>query len=247
MADRKVAFVTGASSGIGLATADALLRKGYATVLADRDVERGEAAAAGLKSVGPCTFVACDVADASSADAAVAEAVARYGRIDAAFNAAGIDGERAPLLEATQENWDRIMAVNLTGIWHSMRAEIRQMLKQGGGAVVNCASSAGLVGTVMLPAYVAAKHGVVGITKATALDYIRQNIRVNAVCPGMIDTPMWQRSISPELTAELLKTDAFGRLGKPSEIAAAVLWLCDESASFVTGMAMPVDGGFTAQ
>jgi NAD(P)-dependent dehydrogenase (short-subunit alcohol dehydrogenase family) len=120
------------------------------------------------------------------------------------------------------------------------------MVRQGGGAIVNCASSAGLVGTVMMPAYIASKHGVVGLTKSAALDYIRQNIRVNAVCPGMIDTPMWQRSISPELAEELLKTDAIGRLGQPSEIAAAVLWLCDDSASFVTGQALTVDGGFTA-
>jgi NAD(P)-dependent dehydrogenase (short-subunit alcohol dehydrogenase family) len=186
------------------------------------------------------------VADPGSVDAAVAQTVEAFGRIDAAFNAAGIDGQRAPLLEATQQNWDRIIAVNLTGIWHSMRAEVAQMVKQGGGAIVNCASSAGLVGTVMLPAYIASKHGVVGLTKSAALDYVRQNIRVNAVCPGMIDTPMWQRSISPELTEELLKTDAIGRLGQPGEIAAAVLWLCDDSASFVTGQALAVDGGFTA-
>ncbi len=247
MAQGKVAFVTGASSGIGLATAEAFLRKGYSTVLADRDAARGEEAAVRLASLGPCRFVACDVSEAASVEAAVAEAVATYGRIDAAFNAAGIDGDRAPLLEATQANWDRIIAVNLTGIWHSMRAEIRQMVAQGGGAVVNCASSAGLVGTVMLPAYIASKHGVVGLTKSAALDYIRQNVRVNAVCPGMIDTPMWQRAISPELTAELLKSDPIGRLGQPSEIAAAVLWLCDDAASFVTGQAIAVDGGFTAQ
>jgi NAD(P)-dependent dehydrogenase (short-subunit alcohol dehydrogenase family) len=246
MSQRKVAFVTGASSGIGLATAEAFLRKGYATVLADRDTAGGEAALARLEAIGPCRFVPCDVADPASVNAAVAGAVASFGRIDAAFNAAGIDGTRAPLLEATQENWDRIIAVNLTGIWHSMRAQVAQMVRQGGGAIVNCASSAGLVGTVMLPAYVASKHGVVGITKATALDYVRQNIRVNAVCPGMIDTPMWQRAISPELTEELLKTDAIGRLGKPGEIAAAVVWLCDDSASFVTGQALAVDGGFTA-
>jgi NAD(P)-dependent dehydrogenase (short-subunit alcohol dehydrogenase family) len=246
MPEMKVAFVTGASSGIGLATAEAFLRKGYATVLADRDKAGGEAALTRLEAIGPCRFIACDVADPASVHAAVAEAAAAFGRIDAAFNAAGIDGARAPLLEATQENWDRIIAVNLTGIWHSMRAEVAQMVKQGGGAIVNCASSAGLVGTVMLPAYVASKHGVVGITKATALDYVRQNVRVNAVCPGMIDTPMWQRSISPELTEELLRTDAIGRLGKPAEIAAAVIWLCDDSASFVTGQALAVDGGFTA-
>src|SRR5262245_12879354 len=134
MSERKVAFVTGASSGIGQATAQAFVRKGYATVLADRDVAGGKAVAARLEQSGPCRFVECDVADAKSVDAAVSDAMAWFGRIDAAFNAAGIDGTRAPLLEATQENWDSIIAVNLTGIWHCMRAELRQMVRQGGGA-----------------------------------------------------------------------------------------------------------------
>jgi NAD(P)-dependent dehydrogenase (short-subunit alcohol dehydrogenase family) len=242
-----VAFVTGASSGIGRATAEAFLRAGYATVLADRDEANGKAAAEALGALGECRFVACDVVDETSVQAAVDEAVAAFGRIDAAFNAAGIDGDRAILTECTPENWQRVIAVNLTGVWHSMRCELRQMLKQGGGAIVNCASSAGLVGTVLLPAYVASKHGVVGLTKNAALDYARQNIRVNAVCPGMIDTPMWQRAISPELTAQLLETDVLGRLGQPSEIAAAVVWLCSDAASFVTGLAMAVDGGLTTQ
>ncbi len=247
MTQHKVAFVTGASSGIGRATAEAFLKAGYATVLADRDAANGERAAEELGPLGECLFVPCDVVEEASVQQAVDRAVAKFGRIDAAFNGAGIDGDRAILTECTPENWQRIMAVNLTGVWHSMRCEVRQMLKQGGGAIVNCASSAGLVGTVMLPAYVASKHGVVGLTKNAALDYARENIRVNAVCPGMIDTPMWQRSISPELTAQLMETDVFGRLGKPSEIAAAVVWLCSESASFVNGHAMAVDGGLTTQ
>ncbi len=245
--DRKVAFVTGASSGIGLATAEAFLRQGYATVLADRDEQGGRVAVERFSTLGDCLFAGCDVADERSVQGAVDRAVSAFGRIDAAFNGAGIDGERANATDCSPENWNRIIAVNLTGVWYSMRCEIRQMLKQGGGAIVNCASSAGLVGTVLLPAYVASKHGVVGLTKNAALDYARVGIRVNAVCPGMIDTPMWQRSISPELTARLLETDVLGRLGKPAEIAEAAVWLCSEKASFVTGLAMPVDGGLTTQ
>ena len=170
-----------------------------------------------------------------------------YGRLDAAFNAAGINGEFALTADCSVENWDRVMAVNLRGLWLCMRYELRQMLQQKSGAIVNCASSSGLVGTSGLPAYVASKHGVVGLTKVAALDYARQNIRVNAVCPGMIDTPMWRRSISPEMTAQLLADDPSGRLGRPEEIAAAVLWLCDPAASFVTGHALAIDGGLTAR
>ena len=145
------------------------------------------------------------------------------------------------------EEFDRIVSINLRGVYSCLRHELRQMLKQGGGAIVNCASSAGLVGTRGMIAYVAAKHGVVGLTRAAALEYARDNIRVNAVCPGMIDTPMWQRSISDEMTQMLLAGDPIGRLGQPGEIAEAVVWLCSEQASFANGTIMPVDGGFTAQ
>lgn len=238
---RKVALVTGAGSGIGRATAEAFAARGYATVLADRDEAQGRTAAEALGA----DFIRCDVADEASVDAMIAGVVARHGRIDAAFNAAGIDGDKAPTADCTPENWDRVMAVNLRGLWLCLRREIRQMLAQGGGAIVNCASSTGLIGTVMMPAYVASKHGIVGLTRASALEYARSNIRINAVCPGMIDTPMWQKAISPELTAQLLANDPAGRLGQPSEIAAAVLWLCDDSASFVTGQALAVDGGMT--
>ena len=244
---RKVAFVTGASSGIGRGTAEAFVARGYATVLADRDEKAGREAEEQLRANGECTFIPCDVSSDDRVREAIDAAVKLYGRLDAAFNAAGIDGQRAPTAECTLENWSQVIAVDLTGVWLCMRHEIRQMLKQGGGAIVNCASTAGLVGTPHIPAYVAAKHGVVGLTKAAALEYVRQGIRVNAVCPGMIDTPMWRRSIPPELTASLLTTDPIGRLGKPSEIASAVLWLCDESACFVNGQAIAVDGGLTSQ
>ncbi|MDP3905912.1 glucose 1-dehydrogenase [Novosphingobium sp.] len=242
---RKVALVTGASSGIGRATAEAFVRHGYATVLVDRDVAMGKELMAELRRRGEVMFLSCDVVDESAVEATIAEAVATYGRLDAAFNAAGVDGEQKPTAEGSVENWDKIMSVNLRGLWFCMKHEIRQMLQQGSGAIVNCASSAGLVGLAGLSAYVASKHGVVGLTKSAALDYSRSNIRINAVCPGMIDTPMWHRSISPEMTAKLLENDPCGRLGQPSEVAEAVIWLCAPAASFVTGQALAVDGGMT--
>jgi NAD(P)-dependent dehydrogenase (short-subunit alcohol dehydrogenase family) len=245
---RKVAFVTGAASGIGRATAEAFVAKGYATVLADRDETLGREVEARLRPSGECLFVRCDVSDDDAVRAAVEQGVAAFGRLDAAFNAAGIDGEQGrTVAEGTRENWDRVIAVDLTGVWSCMRHQIPQMLKSGGGAIVNCASAAGLIAAPRLSAYVAAKHGVVGLTKTAALEYARQGIRVNAVCPGMIDTPMFRGSITPEATEALIGFSPIGRFGQPNEIAAAVLWLCDESASFVTGQALAVDGGWTTQ
>jgi NAD(P)-dependent dehydrogenase (short-subunit alcohol dehydrogenase family) len=240
-----VALVTGGASGIGRATAEAFLRERFAVVILDRDEAGGRQAEAQLRPLGTCTFLSCDVANEASVSSTFAKAVALHGRIDVAFNAAGVEGMPAPTAECTLDNWDRIMAVNLRGLWLCLKQEIAQMLLQEGGAIVNCASSAGLVGVAGLPAYVASKHAVVGLTKSAALEYVRKNIRVNAVCPGMIDTPMWQRSISPEMTAQLLANDPIGRLGRPGEIAAAVLWLCSPAASFVTGHALAVDGGMT--
>lgn len=245
--NRKVAFVTGASSGIGRATAEAFVRAGYATALVDRDETAGNAAAEELKSLGECMFVACDVSDDAAVGSAVAQTVDAYSRIDAAFNGAGINGKPALAADCTIDNWDTVMSVNLKGLWLCLRHQVRQMLKQGGGAIVNCASTAGLVGTKGMVAYVASKHGVVGVTRAAALEYVQNGIRVNAVCPGMTHTPMWDRSITPELTEQLLAGDPIGRLGQPSEIAEAVLWLCSPAASFVNGHAMAVDGGFTTQ
>ncbi len=246
MAEQKIALVTGGASGIGRATAEAFLRKGYAVVLADRDETLGRQTEQAFAALGTCLFLPCDVADEASVDAMIAATVERFGRIDAAFNAAGIDGANATTVDCTLDNWDRIMSINLRGLWLCLRREIAQMLRQeSGGAIVNCSSSAGIVGVPTLPAYTAAKHGVVGLTKVAALEYARQNIRVNAVCPGMIDTPMWQRSIPPEVTEQLLISDPIGRMGQPSEIAAAVLWLCDDAASFVNGQALAVDGGRT--
>jgi NAD(P)-dependent dehydrogenase (short-subunit alcohol dehydrogenase family) len=241
----KVALVTGGASGIGRATAEAFARRGYAVVIADRDEQAGKLTEEQLSSVGRCLYVACDVADEAAVERTIGETTAKFGRLDVAFNAAGIDGVVAPTAECSLDNWDRIMAVNLRGLWFCLKYELRQMLQQGGGAIVNCASSVGLVGMTNIPAYVASKHGVVGLTKAAALEYVRKNIRVNAVCPGMIDTPMWRRSVSPEITAQLLVNDPIGRLGQPQEIAEAVLWLCEPGASFVIGQALAVDGGMT--
>jgi NAD(P)-dependent dehydrogenase (short-subunit alcohol dehydrogenase family) len=244
-AGSKVALVTGGASGIGRATAEAFLNAQYAVIVLDRDETAGRQVEQRLSALGSCRFIACDVASDASIAAAMAQAVSIHGRVDAAFNAAGIDGAAAPTAEASLDNWDRIMAVNLRGLWLCLRHEITQMLHQGGGAIVNCASSAGLIGVPQLSAYVASKHGVVGLTKCAALEYVRKNIRVNAVCPGMIDTPMWRRSISPEFTQQLLASDPIGRMGQPGEIAEAVLWLCSPAASFVNGHALAVDGGMT--
>ena len=246
-AEKRVALVTGGASGIGRATAEAFLRQQYAVIVLDRDEALGKQVEQRLSSVGSCKYLYCDVADAASVARAMTQAVALHGRLDVAFNAAGVDGVAAPTAEAGLDNWDRIMGVNLRGLWLCLRQEIAQMLHQGsGGAIVNCASSAGLIGVPNLSAYVASKHGVVGLTKSAALEYVRHNIRVNAVCPGMIDTPMWRRSISPEFTTQLLANDPMGRLGQPGEIAEAVLWLCSPAASFVNGHALAVDGGMTA-
>jgi NAD(P)-dependent dehydrogenase (short-subunit alcohol dehydrogenase family) len=244
---RKVALVTGASSGIGRATAEAFVARGYATVLVDRDTDAGRVVETQLRKSGECLFIHCDVTDDGAVRKAVEQAVSTYGRLDAAFNAAGIDGEAKPTAECTMENWNRVMAIDLTGVWSCMRYEIPPMLKAGGGSIVNCASVAGLVGAPHLCAYVAAKHGVVGLTKAAALEYARQGIRVNAVCPGMIDTPMTRKGLTPEIAAKLLEESPLGRFAQPAEIASAVLWLCDESSSFLTGQAIAVDGAWTTR
>jgi NAD(P)-dependent dehydrogenase (short-subunit alcohol dehydrogenase family) len=244
----RVALVTGASSGIGRATAQAFVARGYATVLVDRDEDAGLQVQAQLRKSGECTFVRCDVTDDHAVRQAVERAVATYGQLNVAFNAAGIDGDAGQATaDCSVENWNRVLATDLTGLWYCLRHEIPQLLKSGGGAIVNCASVAGLVGAPYVPAYVAAKHGVVGLTKAAALEYARQGIRVNAVCPGMIDTPMTRKGLTPEISAALLKESPTGRMGQPTEVASAVLWLCDESATFVTGQAIAVDGAWTAR
>ncbi len=243
---KKVAFVTGAGSGIGRATARLFLEAGYAVALVDMNADAGSATAAEFSAIGSCRFIQCDVSDDSSVAAAVRECVDTLGPFSAVFNAAGIDGEHGKSTADTDPgNWQRVLDINLTGMWQCLRHQIPVLLENGGGAIVNCASVAGMVGAPFLSPYVASKHGVVGLTRCAALEYARQNIRVNAVCPGMIDTPMSRKSMDPGVHAILLEQSAIGRLGLPEEVGSAVLWLCSEGASFVTGQILPVDGAWT--
>jgi NAD(P)-dependent dehydrogenase (short-subunit alcohol dehydrogenase family) len=244
----RVALVTGASSGIGRATARAFAREGYTTILADVHAEQGRDAAAECeREGGKCRFIQCDVSDEASVQALIGEIVASFGRLDAAVNNAGIEGSPAPTADCTTENFDRIIAVNLRGLFLCMREELKQMLKQEGGrAIVNMSSIAGLIGFAGIPAYTASKHGVIGLTKNAALEYAKQGIRVNAVCPGAIETPMLDRLMTSVPRDLIVSGEPVGRLGTPEEIASAVLWLCSPSASFMTGQAVAVDGGWTA-
>ena len=246
----KVALVTGASSGIGRAAALAFAREGAKVVVADVTVEGGEETVSLIKKTGgEALFVKTNVAKAAEVEALVNAAVTTYGRLDCAYNNAGIAGKSQTIVDTTEENWDRIISINLTGVWLCMKYEIPAMLKTGGGAIVNTASDAGLIGVKRTGAYVASKHGVVGLTKTAALEYAKTGIRVNAVCPGPIDTPMLQKGMDrfPQVIEKMIKAQPNGRLGKPEEIAEAAVWLCSDAASFVTGLAMPVDGGYIAQ
>ncbi len=246
-AESKVAFVTGAASGIGLATAEALIKRGFATVLADRNETAGRAIEEKWREFGKCAFVPCDVTDERAVQNAVEFAVTTFGRLDAAFNAAGMDGEKGMTADCSTENWNRVIAVNLTGIWNCLRFQIPHMQKNGGGAIVNCASVAGLVGAPYLPAYVAAKHGVVGLTKAAALEYAREGIRINAICPAFIDTPLSRESLSPEHAAALMAECPIGRFAQAEEVAAMVQWLLSDDCSYVVGQAIAIDGAWTAR
>jgi NAD(P)-dependent dehydrogenase (short-subunit alcohol dehydrogenase family) len=247
--DGKVALITGAGSGIGQATSRIFAREGAKLVLADVVEEGGNRTLKMVQDLGAEAIFVCDVSKWSDVEGAVNNAVQTYGRIDCAFNNAGIEGKGGNTHECTQENWDRVMAIDLTGVWLCMKAEIAQMLKQGGnGAIVNTSSGAGLAGVRGMPAYVAAKHGVAGLTRAAALEYGRQNIRINAVCPGPIRTPMMGRLLQdrPDAEQRFARSEPLKRLGEPEEIGEAVAWLCSDRASYVTGLPMPVDGGFMA-
>lgn len=246
----KVALVTGGSSGIGRATALALAREGAKVVVADVMVEGGQETVRLLTATGgQGLFVKTDVSRATEVEALIARAVATYGRLDCAFNNAGVEGAFVTTSEYSEADWDRVLTINLKGVWLCMKYEIAHMLRQGGGAIVNTASGAGLVGVPNLSAYVASKHGVVGLTKTAALEYAKAGIRVNAVCPGVIQTPMVARLTSnrPDLSEALVAAEPMGRTGRPEEVAAAVVWLCSDAASFVTGHALSVDGGYVAQ
>ncbi len=246
----KIAFITGASSGIGRATALVFAREGAHVVIADVLTEGAAETAHRVEEMGRrALFVRCDVSRDDEVRNAMNQAIETFGRVDCAFNNAGIEGKQANTADCTEENWDKVMGINLKGVWLCMKYQIPQMLKQGGGAIVNCSSIAGLTGFQGIPAYVAAKHGIVGLTRAAALEYAKSNLRVNAVCPGVIQTPMVERFTQGEaqIRNQLLGGEPVGRLGKPEEVAEAVAWLCSDAASFVTGLPMAVDGGWVAQ
>jgi len=245
----KVALVTGGGSGIGRASALTFAREGAKVVVADVAVEGGEETVRLIQQRGgEAIFVKTDVSRAAEVEALVARAVQTYGRLDCAHNNAGIEGAAATTIDYAEDAWERVIAINLKGVWLCMKYEIPHLLKQGGGAIVNTASTAGLVGYRGGAAYVASKHGVVGLTKTAALEYTKAGVRVNAVCPGAIDTPMMGRITGhrPQRAERMAASEPVGRMGRPEEIAEAVVWLCSEAASFVTGHAMAVDGGITA-
>jgi NAD(P)-dependent dehydrogenase (short-subunit alcohol dehydrogenase family) len=244
----KVAIITGGSYGIGRATAIAFSRKGAKVVIADW-VENQETLNQ-IKSTGAeAIFIKCDVSKAEDVSMMVKKTMDRFGRLDHAFNNAGIEGLRGSTIDCTEENWDKTIAINLKGVWLCMKYQLPELLKQGKGSIVNCASIAGMIGYQDLPAYVASKHGIVGLTKTAALEFAKSDIRINAVCPGVIKTPMIDRLTGNKKEAEdqYASMEPIGRLGRPEEIANAVVWLCSDEASFITGHAMAVDGGWLAQ
>lgn len=246
----KVALITGGGSGIGRATAQVFAREGAKVVVADVVVEGGEETVRLITAAGgEATFVKADVAQTADVEAMVKKAVDTYGRLDCAFNNAGIEGVIQPTVEYGEAHWDRVLAINLKGVWLCMKYELQQMLKQGSGAIVNTASVAGLVGLPGFSAYVAAKHGVNGLTKTAALEYAKAGIRVNAVCPGVIHTPMLERAMrsTPGAEEQYVAMEPIGRMAAPEEVGEAVVWLCSDAASFVTGLPMAVDGGWVAQ
>jgi NAD(P)-dependent dehydrogenase (short-subunit alcohol dehydrogenase family) len=249
----KVALVTGGASGIGRAAALAFARESARVVVSDVDAAGGEQTVQAIRAAGgDAIFVRADVSQPAQVETLTKKVVETFHRLDCAFNNAGIQGRIATTVDCNEENWDRIVATNLKGVWLCMKYEIPLMLRQGGGAIVNTASNFGLVGSAGMPAYAASKHGVVGVSKVAALEYASRGIRVNAVCPGPIKTPLSEGAIREHPDAERLVEAIMSRLparrwGLPEEVAEAVVWLCSDAASFVTGAVLPVDGAYVAQ
>ncbi len=246
----RAVIVTGAAAGIGRSTAIAFASRGAKVLLSDVNEKVGnEAAEAAAKAGGEAQFIRADVSDATQVQQMVQRCLSAYGSLDCAVNNAGIEGDQASTSDCSQENWERVLAINLTGVWLCMKYEIPPMLDGGGGAIVNMSSVAGLVGFPNLPAYVAAKHGVVGVSRAAALEYAERGIRVNAICPGVIRTEMVERVTKgdPETERAYAEMAPAARMGTPEEIAEAIVWLCSEAASYVTGHPLVADGGLVVR
>ena len=244
----KVAFITGAGNGIGRATALAFARKGANVVVADVLQQGNQETAQKIEDFGGRVLaVKCDVTKTEDVKTALDKTIETFGRLDFAFNNAGVEQKKAPIAEIAEEEWDRIVDTDLRGVFLCMKYEIPLLIKQGGGAIVNTSSGAGIIGIKSGAAYTAAKHGVIGLTRAAALDYASQNIRINAVAPGYIDTPMMDRFTggTAEGREQVISQEPIGRAGQPEEIANAVVWLCSDASSFVVGHALVVDGGQT--
>jgi NAD(P)-dependent dehydrogenase (short-subunit alcohol dehydrogenase family) len=245
----KVALVTGGTSGIGREAAVLFAKTGARVVVAGRREPEGKETVEIVRAAGgDCLFVKTDVSRASEVEALIQTTTERFGRLDIAFNNAGVEGVWAPITRQSEEDWDRTIDINLKGVWLSLKYEIRQMLKQGGsGAIVNMASITGMVGAVGAAAYSASKHGVIGLTQTAALENAKSGIRINAVCPGFTETPMADRIFRvPGVHKYVLSCHPIGRLGRPTEIAEAVVWMCSDRASFMTGQSLVLDGGFLA-
>jgi NAD(P)-dependent dehydrogenase (short-subunit alcohol dehydrogenase family) len=245
----KTAIITGGASGIGEASVKVFAREGAMITIADINEAQGEKLARMIKEMGSdALFVRTDISSREDVEMMVKKTVEHFGRLDCAFNNAGLEGKQATTAEISEDEWDRIMGINLKGAWFCMKYEIEYMLKHGGGAIVNTSSAAGLMGFPGLSAYTASKHGLLGLTKTAAMEYASRNIRINAICPGVIRTPMVDRFLggNKELEAHFIEKEPVGRMGLPQEIAEAAMWLCSDKASFVTGASIPVDGGMTA-
>ena len=245
----KVALITGGNAGIGRATAIEFAQHGAKVVITGRREKEGHEVIAEIKALGgEAIFAKTDVSKESDVKAMIERTLETFGRLDCAFNNAGIEETLTPLSNQTEETYDQIMDINVKGVWLSLKHEIPAMLKTGGGAIVNSSSIGGLVGYAMAPVYVASKHAVIGLTKSIALEYAKQNVRVNAVAPGSIETRMLRDFASaPEVRQKLEAGHPMGRIGQPKEVASTVIWLCSGGASFVTGQTLAIDGGYTVQ